>query len=83
MDTNGGSKFSISYVQFGKTRVIFYKIAGRNFIKNTRSDGRVELRFWYIKNFWKTNCSSKFSILFFKSKISIFDLKKSLEVTVG
>jgi hypothetical protein len=46
METNGGSKFSISFAQFGKPRVIFYKIAGRNFIKITRSDGSGELTFW-------------------------------------
>ena len=45
METNCGSKFSISCAQFGKPRVIFYKTAGRNFIKNTRSDDRVEMTF--------------------------------------
>jgi hypothetical protein len=30
----------------------------------------------------ETNGGSKFSILFFKTKIGIFDFKKSLEVTV-
>jgi hypothetical protein len=31
----------------------------------------------------ETNGGSKFLILFFKAKFSIFDFKKSLEVTVG